>query len=265
MYFAQFTTGDGQNTQGQEVIIPICTADDHNGIKCIGTGFFIAPYGIFATAAHVFTAFLDENGNLPVKADGSPAVGLMTFQFVPPNTIIRRIINKISFHKGDDVAVGAVQHLINKNTSEPFRNRILPMTTSVPQVDERIATWAYPNSVATYDGNNGSLLIVPKVYEGEIENEHPNGQGGMLPGRCYQTDLGIEGGASGGPVFNDNGQVFAINSTGIDGTDLAYVSHIQSIGGLPLANVQTPDGIVHENITIKELINKGSINVNLNQ
>lgn len=262
MTVGHFMTGDGQTAQGQEVVIPICKAVDGGKLECIGTGFFISIYGIFATAAHVVTDILGEDGKPQCYKDGSPKVGLMTFHFMPPNLMVAREINKISFHMRDDVAVGTVKTIVDQKTREPLKNKVLQLTARVPQVGDKISTWAYPNSVAEYDGRKGSLSVVPKLYEGEIEDEHRNGKGwGKVSGRCYQTNLGIEGGASGGPVFDDEGRVFAVNSGGVDGTDITYVSHLQSIGGLTLPNVQTQDGVVHENITICELIDRGSIGV----
>jgi len=134
MAIANFISGDGQTSQGQEVVIPICTVDEHNRIECIGTGFFISVYGIFATAAHVVKDILDKDGNPPVDADGNSTVGLMTFHFIPPNTIALREINKISFHNRDDVAVGTVKNIVDQKTGEPLRNKCLPLTARVPEV-----------------------------------------------------------------------------------------------------------------------------------
>lgn len=260
--YRKFASGTGQPLQGQEAVIPICTVDKRGRLECIGTGFFIGVHGIFVTAKHVVGEVLDEDGNPILDEDKNFRFGLKTFHLIPPNSIVIREIIKISFHGDDDVAVGALGTMVDQKTGEPLRNKILQLTARTPGVGERIATWAYPNSVAEYNGKEGSLSVVPKIYEGEIEDEHREGRGwGKVPGRCYQTNLGIERGTSGGPVFDDEGCVFAINSTGFDGTDLAYVSHVQSIGGLTLPLVQTDDGKIHEKITISELIDQGSIKV----
>lgn len=262
MTYGKFVSGTGQAAQGQEAVIPICTVDKRGRIECIGTGFFIGVHGIFVTAKHVVREVLDEDGNQILDEDENVRFGLMIFHLISPNSIVTREIIKISFHGDDDVAVGTLRAMVDQKTGEPLRNKILHLTARVPGVGEKIATWAYPNSVAEYNEKEGSLSVVPKIYEGEIEDEHREGRGwGKLPGRCYQTNIGIERGASGGPVFDDEGCVFAINSTGFDGTDLAYVSHVQSIGGLTLPHVQTPDGEIHKKITISELIDRGSIKV----
>lgn len=61
----------------------------------------------------------------------------------------------------------------------------------------------------------------------------------FLPSRCYRTTLGFPGGASGGPVADDKGRVFAINSTSLS-VDGGYSdAHISSI--LDLFEIEVPD------------------------
>ena len=185
---------------------------------------------------------------------------LGTFQFIPPNRIIPRSIIKVTAHLRSDVAIGAVASRINLESNQPLTNKALTLTSRVPLEGDSICTWAYPNCVTRYDGNSAVIPIFPRLYEGQVRAEYGEGRDSvMLPGRCYETNLGIHGGASGGPVFDAEGYVFAINSTGIAGDDISYVSHVQSLGGLPLQLYQTEDGVVHPNITISQLIDLGHI------
>jgi hypothetical protein len=131
-----------------------------------------------------------------------------------------------------------VQTMSHRDTGVPLRNKVLVLTSRLPQAGDLVSTWAFPKSRHKHEGNSGHVSIAPKLYDGEVLKEYPSGRGGLLPGRCYETNLAIEGGASGGPVFDEHGHVFAVNSTGFNGTDIGYVSHIQSIGGLSLANWQ---------------------------
>jgi hypothetical protein len=136
---------------------------------------------------------------------------------------------------------------------------VLTLTAKVPRPGDFIATWAFPKSTHEYTDKGGCVSIAPKLYDGKMLEELP-GRGGLLPGRCYATTLGIEGGSSGGPVFDEHGHVFAINSTGFSGMDdLGFVSHIQSIGGLSVASVMTTDGRLHEQIDVHSLIEQGAI------
>jgi hypothetical protein len=255
---AHFISGEGKLVNGQEVIFPIMHVRQHPPeVACIGTGFFITTSGVFATAAHVLRAAIGK--------DEEPDGALFTIQFVPPDKFLRRSILKCTLHGSADVAVGALETLFLDRA--PLRNKTAVLTTATPQKGERIATWAYPGVATKYapaaqERFRASLKIVPKVNVGEVLNECRAGRDAvMLPGPCYETNLALEGGSSGGPVFNGAGQVFAVNSTGYEGTDIAFISHIQSIGGLPIADYQTGDGVVHPNITIHELIQMGHLAV----
>ena len=246
---AGFTTEAGEGVQGQETIVPIIIVGSNpRELTCIGTGFFIAASGILATAAHVFAGVED------LEAQGK---GIVTLCFAPPNRLMLCPIQQVTLHTRADVAIAAVQM---REDSTPLRNRCLPLTKETPAVGSVVFTWAYPLAITSVRGTQATLPIDPVLYRGRIRCEYREGRdAGMLPGPCYETDLAFENGASGGPVFDEQGRVFAVNSTGIGGTDIAYVSHIQSIGGLPVKLYKTKDGVVHEQIRISRLMEMGHV------
>jgi hypothetical protein len=247
----RFETGTGEQVQGWEPVVPILRIDEPLRVTCIGTGFFIHTGGILVTAAHVVRDVIDE--------DGKPTANLAVLQYVPPNQFVRRHVIKASWHTVEDVAVLGLQTLNHKETGAPLRNKVLRLTGRVAKAGDLVSTWAFPKSQHEYAGKSGSVSIRPKLYDGKVLEELSN-RGGLLRGRCYATSLGIEGGASGGPVFDEHGHVFAINSTGFSGVeDLGFVSHIQSVGGLSVAKVMTTDGQLREQITIHSLIERGEV------
>lgn len=83
----------------------------------------------------------------------------------------------------------------------------------------------------------------------------------MLPGNVYETSITIKGGASGGPVYDENGNVFGVNSTGIDGTNISYVSSIGDILDLAVCDLSLSDGSRRATMTIRELIGHGAIQI----
>lgn len=257
----RFKSGSGETVQGWEAIVPILRADaSPKQLTCIGTGFFIHTGGILVTAAHVVRDICGEDGQQSLTTEGEPVAGLMAMQYVPPDQMIRRDIVKVAAHLRADVAVAGVSTLLKQETGIPVRNKVLRLTAEVPTVGDYVATWAFPKSVHETKDNIGTVTIVPKFYEGKITCEYRNGRDSvMLPGPCYETNLSLEGGSSGGPVFDERGHVFAVNSTGIDGSDIAFVSHIQSICGLPIAEYEVNDGTMIDSITIRELIARNEI------
>lgn len=250
---ADFFTNDGHRVQGQEVVFPILAVRaDPLETTCIGTGFFISNSGIFATAAHVVRDVLGP--------DGVQTAGLAICQFTPPDDFRMRRITQVAVHTVADVAIGATESLFERETGRLGTNKMLPLTGQIPNLGDRIATWAYPNSHANRTSDRTVIRLIPKLYVGTIKAEHRQGRDSvLLPGPCYETDMCIEGGTSGGPVMNEEGRVFAINSSSFDGAPVSYISHIQRIGGLTLRDCRTEDGENHDSITISALIERNHI------
>lgn len=80
----------------------------------------------------------------------------------------------------------------------------------------------------------------------------------MMPGPCAQTSMYIHGGASGGPVFDSSGEVFAINSTGFDNDSVSFVTPIPAIENLCLDDVFTPTN-PSGRVSVKEIMDGGFI------
>ena len=54
-------TGDGSEVHPCSGVVPILKEIATKQLAVIGTGFFISRYGLFATAAHVVQALVDDN------------------------------------------------------------------------------------------------------------------------------------------------------------------------------------------------------------
>ena len=70
----------------------------------------------------------------------------------------------------------------------------------------------------------------------------------------------IKPGASGGPVAFGDGAVFAVNSTGCDGSDFGYVTPIEPILELSVDNIII-DGTKRESVSLRELASIGLIKI----
>jgi hypothetical protein len=119
-----------------------------------------------------------------------------------------------------------------------------------------VATFAYPNTIIETTPQGQILYFEPNFFEGRIMEYLPNGRDRlMLPGPCYRTNMVIHHGSSGGPVAGPSGRVFAINSTGFDGTDDSYISRIDELFSLEIITGND------ERITVQELIRHGAVTV----
>jgi hypothetical protein len=118
--------------------------------------------------------------------------------------------------------------------ARPISGRPVP-----PDLNSRVVTFAYPKHSNRIINNVQLIDVRPTFYDGDITEYFPAGRDRvLLPAPCYRTSIIIHGGASGGPVFSRSGGVFGLNSTGIDGTDISFVSRINEILELVVDDVQ---------------------------
>ena len=247
---SQYTFEDETGTPvlGGEGVIPILERIDGQGYQFIGTGFFITSSGLFATAKHVLMV-AHERGH-----------SIATWQLIPPNQWLIRPVDQLSFHDTADLAVGIARLAAHNETHELLIN---PACVSPP---EHIR-WAprYPllptpaQAQSFYQPDGQTLSFQPGFYEGHISEHLPNGRDTViLPGPCYRTSMVIHHGASGGPVAGPSGRVFAVNSTGFDGTEDSYVSQIDGILCLSIT-MEGDNGV--EEITVGQLAEQGVVTI----
>jgi hypothetical protein len=244
-----FRTADGQIVNPGHSIFPIVKVFKKR-VHLVGTGFFITSDGLFVTAKHVL---MD-----PFDGDGRVKYSIGIFQFVPDNIYIPRPILRFSAHPFADVAVGVAAPMTNNKTKLPLTTPVVILDMKGVDVGTEVVTYAYPKHSNTVDSNSQKLEFNATYYDGYVKEYFPNGRDQvLLPGPCYQTSIHIHGGASGGPVSGPNGRVFGVNSTGIDSTDISYVSRVSDILPLRVDGVLV-DGVVRS-MPISEYIRTGQI------
>lgn len=241
--------GEGNIADPATAVFPILKQTIDRNFHLIGTGFFITDSGIFATAKHVLLDVIDDQG-----VQTHPIV---LVQFFEGSFVIRPILRCAS-HTVADISVGMAAPMNHNTLGTPLKNKLLKLTQTVPAPGERVSTYAYPRSVITR-GDVQELHFWPDFFEGRVQEHHPNGRDSvMMPGPCAQTSMYIHGGASGGPVFDSAGEVFAVNSTGLENDDVSFVTPIHMIENLYLDDVFTPTN-KSGRVSIAELIDVGFI------
>lgn len=199
-------------------------------VHLIGTGFFITDNGLFATAKHVLMDAFDK--------DGREKYSIGLFHFLEGDIYLPRPVLRFSAHPIADVAVGVAAPMQNNKTNLPVKNPYIFLNFDEIPVGSRAVTYAYPKFSRTLDQDSQRVDFNSTFYDGYIKNYLPNGRDKvLLPGACYQTNIHIHGGASGGPVFGPDGRAFGINSSGISGTDISYVSRMTDILHLQVDDV----------------------------
>jgi len=226
----EIRTSDGAPADASHGIFPIVQYDGEGRIYLLGTGFFISTTGLFVTARHVLMDTFDSKGR------ECYAIGLI--QFLPNRIYLQRPILRCAAHPLADVTVGVAAPM-NDRSGKPLTNPIVTITSVPPDLDSRVVTFAYPKHSNRIIRNVQHMDVRPTFYDGDITEYFPSGRDRvLLPAPCYRTSMMIHGGASGGPVFSRTGGVFGLNSTGIDGTDISFVSRINEIFELVVDDVR---------------------------
>jgi len=151
--------------------------------------------------------------------------------------------------------------MILEKASQPLISKRVTLATTRPTVNDIVFTYAYPNTtILTEEDGHQSANFYPRYYEGKVVEYFEKGRDRVfLPSPCFQTSIISHGGASGGPVFNKDGLVCGINSTGFSGDDISFFSRIEDLFPITISNVQIGSESAIQKVTIKELIRLGYI------
>jgi S1-C subfamily serine protease len=245
-----FRDGRGEPADGTAAFFPIIQRLDGQPWVPIATGFFISHNGLFVTAKHVV---VDERGELLPELAG---IHLLRSE----NRIIVRSAVKVRVHPKADVAVGFLYDQEFAAGRGQTLNKAFESTRNVPDVGDRVVMIAFPNSELTESSESFRLKFETAVSSGVIDEYHPGGRDSvMLPGRCFQTDMDIQSGASGGPVASGSGAVFGINSTGMNGAPVGYVSSVLDVLELEIGPISLPSGEIRERMTVADAVEVGLV------
>ena len=236
-----------------DAIFPIVSQEEDGTFVAIGTGFFIGADGLFVTAAHVVREVLDS--------EGRPKGPFGLFQLASENHYMLRSIVVVTRHVVADVAVGIAAPMHHVETKEPLRNKTLVLTRRSPGIGSIACTYAFPLTEVT-TGKPQAVRFTPGFFEGVVRKHYANGRDSvMLPGPCFETSIVMHGAASGGPVFDQAGNVFAINSTGYGDSPLSFVACVTPLFELSLERLRLPGDISPRTVSVLELAERGFVTV----
>ena len=193
-------------------VCPIVKVSKSEVMELCGTGFFVAPGGVFATAKHVFEIHVlpdDEFEVIQECADGA---------------LVRRPIQRgdIVTHEACDAAVLKLEPLNAEDApcDDPPWVEVMRLD---PEPEELVGSFVFSHTIVhdpeTMMFEDGEDLAQRIQYRSHWEvglaiETHADGHR-LVKGRCHETSVFLEGRASGGPLFNSNGFVVGVNSTGV--------------------------------------------------
>ena len=228
------------------IVFPIIKAlyypdgtEDH---KIVGTGFFLDSNGRFLSARHIFYNRNRLTLDLGLALDIEDAEGIALYCVHSVNVnrkmVARRIdVSSIIPRRDTDIVAGFVEMKQfgkgdNSITEAELRNtaHINYATNTDISVGTEIWTVAFPlTKVSRLENGGFNVDLQSDMYRGRITKHYPEGRDRvMLPGPCYETDMEIKGGSSGGPVFisGSSGFVFGVNSTGMEPHCFSHVTSL---------------------------------------
>lgn len=237
------------------IVFPIIKAlyypdgtEDH---KVVGTGFFLDSDGRFLSARHVFynRNRLTLDPGLPLELglaldiEDAKGIALYCVHSVNVNRkmVARRIdVSSIIPRRDTDIVAGFVEmKQFGKGddsiTEAELRNtaHINYATNTDISVGTEIWTVAFPlTKVSRLEKGGFNVDLQSDMYHGRITKHYPEGRDRvMLPGPCYETDMEIKGGSSGGPVLisGSSGFVFGVNSTGMEPHCFSHVTSLSPL------------------------------------
>lgn len=221
-------------------ITPIFKVSYSGIVTLIGSGFWVTEKGHLVTAWHVIEDNLDKDG----VDEGS----IYAIQVLPDRSVIPRTLRKSLKHKSFDIALSETTGFGGRT---PILTTPLPVTLDHPKVGSRIANYAFLSSTQAFDGEKYSgispqkfigtlelpelsvthnLNFSSRIGWGYVTEIYPVSRDSvMLPFPCFQSDMPVYGANSGGPVFDEQGRVCAINCTSYAGADVAFHVPIKGI------------------------------------
>jgi len=243
----QFIDDKGNVMDFMPSIVPIVTEDKKTKeLIFIGTAFFITAKGLLVTAKHCFYHKDKLIDNLRVC------------YLVPGNMFLPIPITTFSLSIQYDVVYFQIQPLVNPEKGELVSFTPLRLTLNKPQIGDQLATFGFANSTIQYLENGESKKYFnSKSYLGKYIEYHEKGFS-LLKNPCYQTNIKIAGGASGGPVFDKDGCVFAICSTGYDLHDESdeEISFVTPLSPTFIMDIETLSGKI---VSVNDLIEANEI------
>jgi hypothetical protein len=221
--------GDGLPLHPGTGVVPILKEVGERRLVVIGTGFYVTRYGLLITAKHVLEDLMADDGTSLVQSFVCHLVGDGDIHF--------RRIRMAHLLIDADIGIAQADNFLESAPFNPLQNLRATLSTQFPVEGEALTTYAYPeNEILDFNRKDKIPEIRGDYFQGGflrfVENpEHP-----FLRFPYFETTVEIRSGASGGPVFNSQGQVIGVNCRGWDfrggeheANPLSYIVPISNI------------------------------------
>lgn len=234
-------------------IISLLAIDNHTDrVSGLGTAFRIDPFGGYLTAQHVLEAWFGPSrprstvvgllnpglvyGRAPIGVDGMVVVASATAFRTPPEDIaLDRLLNRDSSRMSLDCMTLSFK-ADNTRLNEVRDFLPLRLTGKWPEIGDKVMAVGFPELRSIQDREIDTGVLTERMYGsiGRVTAVLPSGRE-HRPWPTLAVDSQWPGGMSGGPVFNQDGEVIGLVSSsdepGSDGAQ-SYAFWFAPIPGL---------------------------------
>lgn len=237
-------------------ILPLLAIDRDTGfLTGLGTCFKVDPFLTFLTAEHVLDGHFDEAAEDPASVVAAlfgfglayGTVGLRSDFFAPVSHVFswRRLEEEPPPLIGSTPPrrfVADVMRFHADTSNIPDRTEIPPLPVrvsgSAPNIGDRVLAIGYPEltCIQHESSDAASMTFTERMYgaEGHVTGIYTAGRGSTYPWPQLEVEANWRGGMSGGPVFNQAGEVVGTVSTSLPPGDgrpgVGYATDLSRVG-----------------------------------
>jgi hypothetical protein len=234
--------------------------------KAIGSGVFVADR-LIMTVKHVVHGYWDiyGNPNVVLERQGKKMADFEMFAVQTPGNSAEPALwaaRKVSLCPYSDLALISVEP-VDKLAKAQQWLRAPTLSILPPAKDVKIAAFGYAStSTMTEDGKQVKFHLNPSTSIGVVTEVYPELRDrALLSFPSFQMKTHFIGGMSGGPIFNEAGELCGLICSGYDDDPIAYGVVLWPMTGIRIDH-NVPRVISKGPYTILELAKAGLMSVN---